>query len=86
MKLLTSVIELDEGGDKCYRTRCSHVRFIWPDDQFKKQLTLAQRFEDEQSREVHRTSAIRAYLLYLVVITIFTDKSVTCVDVVYLKY
>jgi len=33
-----------------------------------------------------RDQVVRIYLLYLVGITLFTDKSATTVDVVYLKY
>lgn len=34
----------------------------------------------------HKAYTMRAYMLYLVGKSIFVDKSVTCVDVVHLRY
>ncbi|XP_050897988.1 uncharacterized protein LOC127104888 [Lathyrus oleraceus] len=41
---------------------------------------------DDQQVALHRANVMRAYLIYLVGIVIFVDKSATYTDVVYLQY
>lgn len=40
--------------DECHKTRGAHVRFKWLGDQYRNQLALAQQFEDEPIREIHK--------------------------------
>jgi len=50
------------------------------------QLTLENEYGVTQEVRSLRDQAVRTYFLYLVGITLFTDKSQTDVDVVYLRY
>jgi hypothetical protein len=52
----------------------------------KEQRDLAAEYGVTEEVERLRDQAVRIYLLYLVGITIFSDKSQWAVDVVYLKY
>jgi len=72
------------------RTRGAHCRFRYLRRIFKERLLQQLELENEHgmTQEVRRLwdQAVRIYLLYLVGITLFTDKSQTVVDVVYLGY
>lgn len=76
--------------DGVNETKGAHARFSYLRRIFKERLL--QQFEaDNEGRmeeEVQKLSdqALRIYLMYLVGITLFTDKSVTYVNVVYLRY
>jgi hypothetical protein len=50
------------------------------------QLVLETEYGVTQEVQRLRDQAVRIYLLYLVGITLFTDNSITVMDVVYLKY
>jgi hypothetical protein len=71
------------------KTKGTHCRFIYVRMIFKDRMLeqLALETEHGVTQEVQRLrdQAVRIYLLYLVGITLFTDKSATAVDVVYLK-
>ena len=55
-------------------------------ERLKEQRDLAEEYGVTEEVERLRDQAVRIYLLYLVGITIFSDKSHWVVDVVYLKY
>ncbi|XP_024626843.1 protein MAIN-LIKE 1-like [Medicago truncatula] len=67
-----------------------HCRFGYLEEIFKERLKeqrdLAAEYGVTEEVERLRDQIVRIYLLYLVSITIFTDKSQWVVDVVYLKY
>jgi hypothetical protein len=77
---------LDEVND----TRGAHARFSYLMRIFKERLMKQLKFDNEggMKEEVRKfwDQALRIYLMYLVGITLFTDKSTTYVDVVYLRY
>ena len=72
------------------RTKGAHCRFSYLRRIFKERMLeqLALETEHGVTQEVRRLldQAVRVYLLYLVRITLFTDKSATIVDVDYLRY
>ena len=72
------------------KTKGAHCRFSYLERIFKERLKDHGDLEIEygvtQEVERLRDQAVRIYLLYLVGITIFTDKSQWVVDVVYLRY
>jgi len=72
------------------KTKGAHCRFGYLDRIFKERLKEQRDLETEYgvTQEVQRVwdQAVRIYLLYLVGITIFTDKSQWAVVVVYLRY
>lgn len=54
---------------------------------YKDHLHMAQDVEgDDMLVEYHIQYALMCYLLFLVGMSMFVDKSATCIDVVYLKY
>jgi hypothetical protein len=65
--------------------RCSYLEKIFK-DRLKEQRDLAAEYDVIEEVERLRDQAVRIYLLYLMGITIFSDKSQWAVDVVYLKY
>lgn len=71
-------------------TKGAHCRFSYLEMIFKERLNEQRDLTVEYgvTGEVQRLQdqAVRIYLLYLVGITIFSDKSQWAVDVVYLKY
>jgi len=72
------------------KTKGAHCRFSYLERIFKECLKEQRDLKTEYgvTQEVRRLrdQAVRIYLLYLVGITIFTDKSQWVVDVVYLRY
>jgi hypothetical protein len=72
------------------RTKGAHCRFSYLKEIFKEHLKeqrdLAAEYGVTEEVERLRDQAVRIYLLYLVGITIFTDKRQWAVDVVNLKY
>jgi len=72
------------------QTKGAHYQFSYLRKIFKEcmleQLELETEYGVTQEVRRLRDQAVRIYLLYLVGITLFTDKSATVVDVVYLKY
>ncbi|XP_024632214.1 protein MAIN-LIKE 2-like [Medicago truncatula] len=71
-------------------TKGAHCQFGYLKEIFKERLKeqrdLAAEYGVTEEVERLRDQAVRIYMLYLVGITIFTDKSQCTVDVVYLKY
>jgi len=63
----------------------SSLRMIFK-ERMLEQLTLENEYGVTQEVRSLRDQAVRTYFLYLVGITLFTDKSQTDVDVVYLRY
>jgi hypothetical protein len=55
-------------------------------ERLKEQRDLATKYGVTEEVRRLRDQAVRIYLLYLVWITIFSDKSQRAVDVVYLRY
>jgi len=76
--------------DEVNETGGAHARFSYLRKIFKERLLLQLELDNEGGMEEEvqrlRDQALRIYLMYLVGITLFTDKSVTYVDVVYLRY
>jgi len=72
------------------QTKGAHCRFRYLRRIFKdsmlEQLALETEYSVTEEVRWLRDQAVRIYLLYLVGITLFIDKSVTDVDVVYLMY
>ncbi|XP_024634491.2 protein MAIN-LIKE 2-like [Medicago truncatula] len=72
------------------KTKCAHCRFSYLEKIFKERLKeqrdLAAEYGETEEVERLRDQVVRIYLLYLVGITIFTNKSQWDVDVVYLKF
>jgi len=72
------------------QTKGAHCRFSYLRRIFKdcmlEQLALETEYGVTQEVRRLRDQVVRIYLLYLVGITLFTDKSATAVDVVYPKY
>ena len=72
------------------QTKGAHCQFSYLRKIFKERMFEQLELETEYgvTQEVQRLQdqAVRIYLLYLVGITLFTDKSATAVDVVYLRY
>jgi len=73
------------------KTKVAHCQFGYLQKIFKQRMKEQLELETEHggvTEEVRRLrdQAVRIYLLYLVGITIFTDKSQNVVDVVYLRY
>jgi len=72
------------------KTKDAHCRFSYLERIFKKRLKEQRDLETEYdvTQEVQRLrdQVVRIYLLYLVGITIFTNKSQWAVEVVYLRY
>lgn len=77
-------IELSgEGHD----TRGSHARLSFLEKLYKDHLQKVVDAEgNDMQVEYHQTCALRCYLLFLVDMSIFVDKSVTYINVVYLQY
>jgi len=71
-------------------TRGAHARFSYLRRIFKERLLEQLEADNEGGMEEEvqklRDQALLIYLLYLVGITLFTDKRATYVDVVYLRY
>jgi hypothetical protein len=72
------------------KTKVAHCRFSYFErifkDRLKEQRDLAAEYGVTPEVERLWDQAVRIYLLYLVGITIFSDKGQWAVDVVYLKY
>jgi len=72
------------------QTKGAHCRFSYLRRIFKdrmlEQLALETEYGVTQEVRRLRDQVVRMYLLYLVGITLFTDKSTTVVEVVYLRY
>ncbi|CAL5203488.1 unnamed protein product [Lathyrus oleraceus] len=76
-----------EASQDAHDTRGDHARFSFSEKIYKYHLQKAVDAEgDGMQVGYHRTCTLRCYLLFLVDTSIFVDKSVTCVDVVYLQY
>ncbi|XP_024634854.1 protein MAIN-LIKE 1-like [Medicago truncatula] len=75
---------------KVDKTKGAHCRFSYLErifkDRLKEQRDLAAEYGVTEELQRLRDQAVRIYLLYLVEITIFSDKSQWVVDVVYLEY
>jgi len=67
------------------RCRFSYFRRIFK-ERMLEQLALANEHDVTEEVRTLRDQVVRIYLLYLVGITLFIDKSQTYVDVVYLRY
>jgi hypothetical protein len=82
--------DLGDALKEVKKTKGAHCRFSYLETIFKERLKEQRDLVDEYvvTEEVQRLrdQAIRIYLLYLVGITIFSDKSQWNVHVVYLKY
>jgi len=76
--------------DEVTETRGAHARFSYLRRIFKERLQLQLALDNEGGMEekVQRLldQALHIYLMFLVGITLFTNKSDTYVDVVYLRY
>ena len=72
------------------KTKGVHCRFGYLQrifkERMKEQLDLETEYDVTQEVQRLRDQIVRIYLLYLVGITLFTDKRQNDVDVVYLKY
>jgi hypothetical protein len=72
------------------KTKGAHCRFSYLErifkDRLKEQRDLTAEYGVTKEVERMRDQDVRIYLLYLVGITIFSDKSQWAADVVYLKY
>ncbi|XP_050878283.1 protein MAINTENANCE OF MERISTEMS-like [Lathyrus oleraceus] len=69
------------------RTKGAHARFEFLKKVYTYELLRAQHARgDNEQVGLHKVYAIIAYLLYLVGIAIFVDKSATYTDLVYLRY
>jgi len=72
------------------KTKGAHFRFSYLERIFKERLKeqgdLATEYGVTQEVQRLRDQVVRIYLLYLVGITIFTEKSQWAMDVVYLRY
>ena len=68
------------------KTNGAHAHFSRLKDIFKEHLREAHMNGDIPEIQQKRDQSLRTYLLYLVGITPFTDKSSTDVDVVYFMY
>jgi hypothetical protein len=82
--------DLGDALKEVEKTKGAHCRFSYLETIFKERLKEQRDLADEYgvTEEVQslRDHAIRIYFLYLVGITIFSDKSQWNVHVVYLKY
>jgi len=82
--------DLGEAHVEVTHTKGAHCRFGYLKRIFKERMKeqLALETEHGVTQEVMRMrdQVVRIYLLYLVWITLFTDKSQNIVDVVYLRY
>lgn len=89
MEMMVNYLGIDPGDalQEIKTTRGCHARFRFLERLYIKQLHVAEKDvgDDEQVMQ-HRAYTLRAYMLYLVGTFIFVDKSVTYVDVVYLRY
>jgi hypothetical protein len=91
-KLMEEYLGSDMGDalTEVENTKGAHCRFSYLERIFKERLKeqrdLATEYGVTEEVRRLREQAIRIYLLYLVGITIFTDKSQWAVDVVYLRY
>lgn len=73
--------------DELDKTMGAHARFVYLKKVYEDALMYAQHADcDDEQVVLHISHALRSYLLYLVGIVIFIDKSVTYTDVVYLRY
>ena len=68
------------------KTRGAHVRFEFPKKVYTAELLRVKQARcDDEKVGLHREYDMRVYMLYLVDIMIFVDKSATYVDVIYLR-
>ena len=76
--------------DEVTKTRGAHARFSYLRRNCKERLQLQLKLDNEGGMDEKvqrlRDQALRIDLMYLVGITLFTDKSTTYVDVVHLRY
>ena len=82
--------DLGDALKEVEKTKGAHCRFNYLERIFKERLNeqrdLVEEYGVTEEVERLRDQAVRIYLLYLVGITIFSDKSQWNVHVVYLKY
>ncbi|XP_039685385.1 protein MAIN-LIKE 1-like [Medicago truncatula] len=80
----------EDALDEVNETRGAHAQFSYLRRIFKGRLLQHLEADNEggMKEEVQKLwdQTLRIYLMYLVGITLFTDKSTTYVDVVYLRY
>ncbi|RHN46794.1 putative protein-serine/threonine phosphatase [Medicago truncatula] len=81
---------LGDALDEVNKTRGAHARLSYLRKIFKVRLLLQLELDNEGGMEEVvqrlRDQTLRIYLMYLIGITLFTDKSATYVDVVHLRY
>jgi hypothetical protein len=82
--------DLGDALKEVEKTKGAHCRFSYLEiifkERLKKQRDLAAEYGVTEEVRRLRDQTVRIYLLYLVGITIFSDKRQWAVDVVYLKY
>jgi len=90
--LMVTYLGSDPGDDlvEVTRTRGAHFRFsyLWRifKERMLQQLVLANEHGVTEEVRTLRDQVVCIYLLYLMGITLFTSKSQTYVDVIYLRY
>lgn len=80
----------NESLAECAKIKSGRISYSWLLKIFKDYLVRADEYasqpDEESAREWYRTRCIRAFLLYLVGSTLFSDKTDHGCSVVYLKY
>lgn len=80
-------IKPTEVANEVSGTRGAHARIKFLKELYKDHLQWVRNVRiDDIQVDYHRQCILRCYLMFLVGISIFVNKSVTYVDVVYLKY
>lgn len=76
-----------EASQGAHDTKYAHARFSFLKKFYKDHLQKVMDAEgDNMQIEYHQTCALKCYLLFLVGMSMFLDKSEIYVDVVYLQY
>lgn len=80
-------VDLQDAMREFGKTRGCHARFEFLKKVYTYEILRAEEaIGDDEQVGLHIAYAMRAYLLYLVGITILVDKSATYIDVIYLRY
>ncbi|MCI38566.1 serine/threonine-protein phosphatase 7 long form-like protein, partial [Trifolium medium] len=81
--------DLADVGWEVTTTKWAHAQFTYLKPMFRANLAAARQAEadiNEVSMHLYKKYTIRVYLLFLVVTTIFSNKSKRYADVTYLQY
>lgn len=87
--MMVTYLKADQGDshEEINDTRGCHSIFSFFETLYRDHLIAVMEADDDDAHAMyHKGRALRVYLIFLVVTSIFMDKSTTYIDVIYLIY